>query len=223
MSAVPLKKQWSALLSATLENWAHQLLYVRHVYPRETFGSTRFLGVRCRVCRHPTVVSYISDTISVAVPSIVSGVADEISFIITETDENSGSSREIEKYKLRILDMLSDWKEDGDISKLMVYMERSMRDLILRVHSLQSERATSSDSVSFKITLHIPEENKTCTELNQSFAQGTWMMADGSGPSSITGARQERIIPLHQVSTPICRMNFSSEHIRDNRKPPPTA
>jgi len=222
MSAVPLKKQWSALLSATLENWAHQLLYVRHVYPRETFGSARFLGVRCRVCRHPAVVSYISDTVNVVVPSIVEGVANEISFVITETDENLGSTREVEKYKLRILDMLSDWKEDGDISQLMKYMERSMRDVILQVHSLHSERATSSDSVSFKITMHIPEENTTCSDLNQAFAQGTWVTVDRSDPSSINEARQERIVPLHQVSTPVCRMDFSLERTRDKRKPPPS-
>ena len=71
-----------ALWSATLEAWSHELLFQRHVYPRDTFCPTKFLGVSCHACRHPKVVDYITNTLQFIVPSIVTGSIAQVSFVI---------------------------------------------------------------------------------------------------------------------------------------------
>jgi len=58
-----------------------------------------------------------------------------------------------------------------------------MRDLILSTMKLESMGSglrvkKNTDNVSFKITLHVPEENATCSELNEAFAEGTWVISE---------------------------------------------
>jgi hypothetical protein len=236
----PLNRQFAALLAATLETWAHQLLFQRHIYPRETFGPTRFLGVRCQACRHPGVVSYIADTVGVAVPALMTGAADVLSLVVTTTNEDSDHVDDdshiivetvVETYSLKIVEMLRDWRDVGsnvDIGTTMQELERAMRDLVLRVLSLESERASSSDTVSFKLTLHLPEENRSCNELNHVFAEGTWFCPpDEPAPSSASVFSsksiqpREWIRPLHRLSTPNCVIDFAMRKSKDDRKAPP--
>lgn len=61
------------LWRGALEVFVHQLLYVRRVYPKQSFCKSRFLGAQFHACRHPGVVSYISQAVAVAVPAILSG------------------------------------------------------------------------------------------------------------------------------------------------------
>lgn len=205
--AISQKKRWETLLGATLETWAHQLLYNRHVYPRETFGNSRFLGVQCRVNRHPDVVRYIEDITKLAAPSIVSGVADEVTFVIVESDQQDGATEEIERYRLSFTGMKTEWKEMDNIVRLFELAERAMRDLVLRVQSLEDGRASSSNSVSFRITLHIPEEDMTCNELNLAFSQGK-VVATDSMFDSTRGSTMTKLRPLQSLDSPVCHVDF---------------
>jgi HORMA domain len=225
LSATQFQKQWSSLLSAALESWAHQLLYVRHVYPRETFGGSSFLGVRCHVSRHPGVVSYITNTLKVAVPSLLTGVADEISLTIFDNDDENTV---LDKYVLRFSgEQINGVSSDGKIPEETVQqLERGMRDLVLSAHALESGRATLSESVSFKLSLHIPEEDRTCAALNEAFAVGTWFAPRSNsevGDEAIPRSRGRVIRPLHHVSNAsIGSIQFVMQKSReDNRKKPP--
>jgi hypothetical protein len=126
LSASQYQRQWSSLIGAALESWTHQLLFMRHVYPRETFTTVTFLGIRSHMSRHPDVVNYITNVCRVAVPAILSGAADEITLSIFDHDESTnhtGTSdaaaiaadqcnrdvtccREIEAYILRFTDIM---------------------------------------------------------------------------------------------------------------------
>lgn len=212
-STESLRKKLSALLSATLESFAHELLYARHVYTRETFGPSRFLGLQTHVNRHSAVVSYVSETIDVAVPALVAGVADGISLIIFESnDEKSAKPDKIlENYNLQVLKLPSDLKEGIDEVRLMHLLERSMRDLIARIRSVyveSFEKTKFSDCVSFKMMLHVTEENKSCTELNEAFANGSWFCSDSSSASGMCNNNQG-IRPLHEISASSCVMKLS--------------
>lgn len=227
LSSAQWKKRWSTLLGATLEAWAHELLYVRHVYPRETFGQTRFMGVLCHASRHPAVVSYITNTVKVAVPSVISGVADEISLTIIDHGEDgmvSSNSRELEKYILRFAHAAFSCDTTAVFSETTEHLERGMRDLVLSALALESGRATSSDSVSFKLTLHLPQEDRTCAELNEGFALGTWYAPDHVDENDIS-CRGRVIRPLYQFADPsVGSIQFAArKQQQDNRKPPPSS
>ena len=51
-----------------LEVFIHQLLYRRGVYPRDTFCSTRFVGVDCKINNNPGVLVYIADALKEIIP-----------------------------------------------------------------------------------------------------------------------------------------------------------
>jgi hypothetical protein len=96
MSSVPtvtltkkeLESKWKDLLGATLEAWAHMILFVRQVYPAESFCSppTTLFGLRLHHNRHPAVAAYIAEAVKVALPSLTSRVADSITLTIIETN-----------------------------------------------------------------------------------------------------------------------------------------
>jgi hypothetical protein len=86
-----LESKWKDLLGATLEAWAHMILYVRRVYPVDSFGpspTTAPFGLRLHVNRHPAVAAYIADAIRVALPSLTTSprVADAITLTILDTN-----------------------------------------------------------------------------------------------------------------------------------------
>lgn len=60
------------------------MLYVRRVYPSNTFSDEYWLGIRYKAHRHPGVVEYISDAINVAVPALIDRVADEFCLEVVE-------------------------------------------------------------------------------------------------------------------------------------------
>lgn len=107
----------ASLLASTLEMWCHQLLYVRHIYPRDSFTATTFLdldGCCCYVQRHVAVVQYISEAVQMAIPTLLNGIADQFSLLVLEkttttttTDSNNSNFDlvELERYTLHVLDM----------------------------------------------------------------------------------------------------------------------
>jgi len=95
----PSKEIFTNILGEVLETCIHEILYNRHLYPRDAFVPTRYLGVRCHACRIPLVVDYIVDALMVAVPSIVSGSIDCLSLIIFDANKTSSDSETVlEKY-----------------------------------------------------------------------------------------------------------------------------
>lgn len=223
MTTTTLQQQWAALLGATLETWAHQLLYVRHIYPRHSFGSSLFLGVRCKVNRHPDVISYIRDAVQVAVPSLVSGVTDELRLVVTDTEAETGKTTELESYSLRLLGRVvqdDDWNtlsnaaastaaaNNGQLSQIMEQLEKGMRNLVMRVHSLESNRATKSDTVSFQLVLHVASQDATCAELDRVFSEGTWCSVDASHPGN-DHKNQKSMRPIYNLSTLFCNMEMT--------------
>lgn len=182
----------SALWAATLETWCHQLLFARRVYPKETFCSTRFLGIQCKANRHPGVVSYIFETVQVAVPALLHGVANELSLVILHAGE------EVEKFSL--------FFSIFGLETHLQLLEKEVRNLILSALSLDGQFSTqhSSTDLTFKIMLHIPEENQSCGELNQELAQGTWFC-----PSTEGSRAEEKRRPLHDMSLSTGKVHFT--------------
>jgi hypothetical protein len=220
---------YESLLTATLETWVHQLLFQCQVYPADTFGTSRFLGVICHYCRHPDVVAYIQETVRpVVVPGLLSGAADAFAFHVvrdrndsedtgtasshdealslTQNAEKDRNSLEVgsdvvicDTYDLRLSihqgnNIDDDYTNSHEIRSLT---ERSLRDMILSILSLGTidvpnvQTSTNAmETLSFRLTLHIPEENRSCQALNQAFSDGSWLSTDvfrqqrigGNGP-----------------------------------------
>lgn len=190
-----MENRLGKLLGSSLETLVNQILHSRHVYPRESFCPSSFLGIRCRVNRHPDVVSYIEESVAVAVPSLLSGVASQFSVVICEKDPLGNATRDLESYHLALAVPPVHGSEEADHTNVIKSLERTMRDMILRVLSLESGWASKSASVSFRIVLHIPTEDKSCRSLNKAFTEGKWRVSDGLDDS------QPDVWPLYQSSS----------------------
>ena len=194
-----LHQKWSALLSAALETWCHQILYARQVYPRETFAATRFLGIACFANRHPGVVSYISDTIQVAVPAFLSGSVNEVSLIIMKDSFTIS-----ETFTLAFSNLA---RIEGEPHGLLEWLERGMRELVLSVLSLEgSLHERLGDDASFKLSMQTTSDvDEYCPEISQAIEDGTLHRpyVDGSDQAQSAKDRQ-----LHHISLPLCTLEM---------------
>jgi len=220
LSAAQFQKRVSACLGAALEAWTHMLLYQRRVYPSATFTASTFLGVRSYVSRHPLVVAYISDTLQVAVPSLVAGVAQELAFTIVDqnamSDHDDGNeeeqcsrscSQDLKKYVLRFHDFQPEAyaQNNSTTMETIEQIERGLRDLVLSAHALEHGRQAiprggDESGVTFRLSLHVPEKDQTCSELNEAFATGAWYAPSAPEGSDDSKPNGRVIRPLHQFS-----------------------
>lgn len=174
MAGVSLKKRWNELLHATLETWAHQILYQRCVYPTNSFGPIRFFGVRCHANRHPGVVQYIQESVAAGAQLLISEEANQ--FVLVIVDEAEGVPRELERYEIEL--SIASRPEWDDEAKDVTFerMERAMRNLILRVLGLGQESASDSETLSFRIETHCKARTATAGVIEGLTADGSFTL-----------------------------------------------
>jgi hypothetical protein len=147
------REQLTTLWKGALEVFVHQLLYIRKVYPRDTFGASRFLGAQCHICRHPGVVSYINKAIETVVSEfLLNGGCNE--FVVEIYDQIKMTS--YEEYYISFDSHTRAVASLGDV-------EKDLRDLICSVGTVG--RVASSrwpDSVSFKILVQYTSQDSVC-------------------------------------------------------------
>ena len=200
LSLPEFERRLTEVLTAGLESWVHQLLYIKRVYPRDTFHNSTpsFLGTRLFLNRHPDVVSYIAEAVKVAAPSIALGVAESFAVVITEQRDESNPPVMLESYALSF--QRTDRSEPTTVqlpTSSIDTMQRGIRDLLLSVNSLDRSRLSNSDSISFFVKLHVPTKNKTCDALNEAFAVGEWGSAETINPAETAPGQVVR--PLYRV------------------------
>eukprot|EP00957_Ditylum_brightwellii_P143883 10964057-Ditylum_brightwellii.AAC.1 len=86
----------TTILGTSLEIIIHELLYCRRIYPTESFTLQRYCGVQCHASRVPGVCEYVAETLSVAIPALCCGVADELALVVMcggKTKEKNGRRR----------------------------------------------------------------------------------------------------------------------------------
>jgi hypothetical protein len=192
--------EYLSLWFAGLEMFCHQVLYVRHIYPKESFCLTRFLGVQCRANRHPEVVEYISNTLKVVVPALLKGASDELSL---EIFDQAKIMETLEKYSLCFSkQQLNNRATTATIEQL----ERDIRDLILSVYTLEGLQSPAwSPSTTFKILLFLPTENENCTELEDALSGGVWFCPNGDASRS-----EEKRRPVYHMKRSTCKFYFQT-------------
>lgn len=153
-----------SLWCATLEIFFHSILFTRHLYPKETFAPTKFLGVQCRVSRHQDVVAYISEAVKVIVPAIIQGISNRATLELFE----HGKSTKREVYCLDFNQQ--PWLQGANVK----LWERDFQNLVLSAYSLDRESPGWKSSATFKIRLLIDDETKSCNELDSALQNGKW-------------------------------------------------
>lgn len=218
-SAASLDEQFTGLLKATLETWAHQVLYTRRIYPSASFAPTTVWGIRCRACRAKEVVLYIRDSIETGVTALRKGSASCLSLVIVEErdtyeddfrlmsssmEEEGEDDPAVEKERLTLSFVRVGQIRDAEI---LEQTERSMRDLLLRTMSLPDRRgqAVITDSTSFRLVWHLEPDQSDYGDMNRNFDNGTWI----ESKSSFQGGLVRR--PLHHASSPLLQVNFFSQ------------
>jgi hypothetical protein len=220
-----------SLWKGALEIFIHQVLYVRRIYPKDSFCSTRFLGVQCHACRHPKVVSYIGNSLKVSIPAIVSEgsttemVVDIYDQVKMHTYERYSLTFKTKKEKKKLLQdqqqQQQQSSEDNDQSTDFLLstsydiheVESELRDLICSVGSLARKPAPYwPNSVSFKILL-LPKggsDTKAMTVIGNALAEAKWYKSNTN--TNTVGGEKKRLI----YDIPYCGCKF---HYRILRQP----
>jgi isopenicillin N synthase-like dioxygenase len=194
------QEEFTALWKGALEVFVHQLLYVRRVYPRDTFGASRFLGSQCHVCRHPDVVSYINEALEIVVPGLLlNGSCNE--FVVEIYDQVKMTT--FEEYYIS-------FDPHMRIVAPLENVEKDLRDLICSVGTVG--RVASSrwpDSVSFKIlVLYTSQDSSSDTNVLQNL-ETKWFRAYRKNERTDD---QRRTI----YDVPSCGCTFQYQHLTNN-------
>uniref|UniRef100_A0A7S0BWN5 HORMA domain-containing protein n=1 Tax=Proboscia inermis TaxID=420281 RepID=A0A7S0BWN5_9STRA len=155
------------LLGECLEVCIHELLYIRNVYSREIFETTRYLGVKCHCisCNESDLCSYINEFLRVACSGLCCGAANKVSFLVLDSSRgqgrNSSEQLPVEKYvfEVDLYHLLSDEQLGSDQEKMgqsnttsifvpeshswnvamMRQLERGFRNLFLRILAMDTD------------------------------------------------------------------------------------
>ncbi|KAG7350370.1 2-oxyglutarate/Fe(II) oxygenase [Nitzschia inconspicua] len=180
----------TALWKGALEIFLHQLLYIRKVYPRDTFASTRFLETQCHVCRHPDVVSYINEAVEAIVSELIS--KNDCNELVVEIYNQTNMTSYEEYY----ISFDPDTKTEAPIADV----EKDLRDLICSVGSVGRVASTNwPDSVSFRILLQCG--NQDPDKSNRPLLDSNWYRAYRKKSRA---DEQRRIV----YDVPSCRCTF---------------
>jgi hypothetical protein len=207
------KEAHAALWCSTLEMFCHQVLYVRRLYPKESFCTTRFLGVQCYANRHPQVVGYITETVKMAATSLLEGTSSEMAIIIFDQITQCRH----EKYTLSFAKTpLPTTTSSSSLHERE--RERDARDFILSVLTLEGVSAPNWDSsVTFRIELFLPKEMISATsQLNQDLSDGKWFCHDRRSTSRADECRR----PVFHMSTSTGKFYFQID-LEDETDPTP--
>lgn len=204
-----MHESWcSQLLSNAFEIWAHQLLYNRSVYRKETFTEVRFLGIQCFRHGHPDVQSYIRDTVAELIPAFLDEKANEVVFLRIASlgddivsllppspSDTSASWRDqvvLEEFTLR-------WQPldcsvyGNDVSGMSHHdiqhcVEETLREFVLRVLAIPMrtcKNTLSEQDQSFVLEIRLKNPITTIDSLHPSLQsglrEGIWCLGDISG------------------------------------------
>ena len=234
------KTRYEQLVASTVETWAHQLLYTCRVYPRTSFANVNFLGVRCRINRHPDVVKYITNAVHVIAPAIVSGISHDVDLNIlcqgkekTAGDQDSGQLVSQERYRFSIPPFEEkefrtsiNGVEISEIEEMFEGLERIMRDMILQIHSIAAYRQNAHGSVpelptttfrlELRIAQHVNGSYPPCQALDHAVASGKWFEPE---PTASLSSEQltDTIVPLRQTETLFGLVEFVRIRSRGNQ------
>lgn len=151
------KDKQTALMLTSLEAWCHQLLFVRQLYPSDSFASSMALRVRVKKCIHPNVSKYIEESLRRGIQRISSGVTPVVSLLILIDPDLVAETYTLSFDKFPYEEHHSTTMKHADIME----SEQSWRKLLLSVLDLGSPISTVlGDDATFKLIFS--EENDRC-------------------------------------------------------------
>ncbi|MGK3740807.1 MAG: DNA repair protein REV1 [Bacillariaceae sp.] len=186
----------------TLEIFIHQILYRRRVYPGDTFCSTRYIGVQCKINRHPGVAAYIREALQVIAPTIF------------DNDDDCGGRRSdellVEIYDRTKMDTFEQFSLSFPSGKnafdvVSSVLKRELRDMIFSSGKLEGLQSNNwADSISFRIILLMhPTTIPKSTEAGDSAPDNTrWFRSN-----SITDHQIENRV-VHHVPNSGCKFQY---------------
>lgn len=149
------------LFTSAFEAWCHHLLYVRKLYPSESFDSIKVLGVKVKKCMHPKVLKYISDTIGVGLPTLLENASEVSLLIVIGPDHVETFTVSFEKCTLANNVLPGSVEKSTSLAEL----ERCLQELIISVFDLERNQSLMNDDSTFKL-IFASRNGHDLTDLN---------------------------------------------------------
>ncbi len=206
-----------------LEVFIHQLLYRRCIYPHDTFCSTRFVGVECKINNNPGVLQYVSEALNEAVPlifhknssdrrlrEILIEIYDQTTEIAHEEFSLSFSHKEEDATNTGFRSSFRNNfvpSSEGASENVIAQVERDLRDLVRSTGKLERPHSLVwDDSVSFKIVLGFYDaknHNETLTPTQIGLNGSKWTESRTTGSNCRPGNRV-----LHNLPNFKCQFQY---------------
>ncbi|XP_065560406.1 mitotic spindle assembly checkpoint protein MAD2B-like [Artemia franciscana] len=195
----------SCVIVELLEVIFHEVIYLWNVYPKGSFLRTKNFDCLVMQCSHPSVMKYISDSVSSMKNSIEDDKVTKVSCKIIDKGEKVIQSV--------VLDIGKVQKRNEDPG--FINLEQDLRTLILKLTSCAKPSQYSPGDHSFRIEVETFMANfREMVKNNKihSKDEPQWIVCN---EMDVSDAGSRLIVPVHSVSSSLCNIQL---YIEDYKK-----
>lgn len=206
MSSLGNRGEAVDLFIEAVEAAVHSILFVRGVYPKNTFERRQMYGASVFQSRHPALCDYVGSVLANARPLFLEGAAERIVVFIMK-----GAEEVIEQYVFEVTQLGAAVGEavcdSVDEDTLLYDTESQLRDLLLRTLALGWQLGPITGGVCFQMRVHLREDK---TESSRHALQtGCWNLASESERQQ---GNSGSITPLRSVISPALNFQLYAAH-----------
>lgn len=158
-----------AHLLTLLRSLTHHILYLRRIYPRESFTAVRTYNHPTQQSRHPAVTSWIANAISAVGQQLRKNVLQTVSIVIFAVDSNTVFERYV--IDLSEIPVIEDWRCDAE-SEFVTSVDKELspmtladlsahfRALLIRIDTMCARMSPlpTDEEVSFTVCMEVKDD-----------------------------------------------------------------
>lgn len=178
-------------LLTLLRSLTHHILYLRRIYPRDSFTAVRTYNHPTQQSRHPAVTSWIASAVSSIGHQLQKNVLQTVSILVFAVDSNTVFERYV--IDLSELPIIEDWRRDAD-SEFITNVDEdlspaTLADLSAHFRALLTRTDTTcarmkplptDEEVSFTVCMEVKDDaDRPAGRLDP--AERVWVAAEEGG------------------------------------------
>lgn len=225
---MPSPPQSQQTLTTTLTTFltilTHQILYLRSLYPRSSFLSSRAYNHPVHQSRHPAVCAWVTDLIDALTPQLLRSTAANIAFVIYAVDSGEPMERFVvdlmEWPKVPVGEELTPFETRPLDERVSVNIDAQFRAVFSRLSAAAGRLKPIPRGTECSLSVVLEVKDNAEAPASSALQDRVWMAAepeaDSSAESDTRGPQRGngKTTPVRRVDAGEIRMEIWAEETR---------
>ncbi|XP_076087406.1 mitotic spindle assembly checkpoint protein MAD2B-like isoform X2 [Mytilus galloprovincialis] len=181
-----------------LEVAIHCILYTRELYPAGVFEKKRKFNVPVKICVHPEVLSYVTNTVDSIRLLLKENAVFKVTVVVVTPDHKPA-----ERFVFEVARPTQNIGND----KYLYRLEESLRGFLLKLSITESLLKTLPEDCTWTVQVYTRESAALAIEQKQHLKDFPWILAD----ERETTLEDAKMIPLKAVNSDYLQMQLYAE------------